>query len=185
MGISFFVRQGFGLYIAVINRKEKPWSSYIFNGTLTSIFFFILSLFSFTRSNCSNFNRISRHFFVVHKNRVQYTNRKFDWLSGHLPWTYIHCFLEVQKHSVILIKIYANVKGGSVLEGSLHKTSLIKTELKLIFFICPRDKKEPKLTFVSTSARDRVDISSGIVSRGFQPLDIYLLVFVGDSFTTV
>ena len=88
----------------------------------------------------------------------------------------------MQKHSVILIKIYANVKGGSVPEGSLHKTNLIKTELKRIFFICPRDEKEPKLTFVSPSARDRVDISSGIISRGFQPLDIYLMVFVGDPF---
>ena len=94
-------------------------------------------------------------------------------------------FFKVQKHSVILIKIYANVKGGSVLEGSLHKTNLIKTELKRIFFICPRDEKEPKLTFVSPSARDRVDISSGIISRGFQPLDIYLMVFVGDPFTTL
>lgn len=91
----------------------------------------------------------------------------------------------MQKHSVILIKIYANVKGGSVLEGSLHKTNLIKTELKRIFFICPSDEKEPKLTFVSPSARDRVDISSGIISRGFQPLDIYLMVFVGDPFTTL
>ena len=91
----------------------------------------------------------------------------------------------MQKHSVILIKIYANVKGGSVLEGSLHKTNLIKTELKRILFICPRDEKEPKLTFVSPSARDRVDISSGIISRGFQPLDIYLMVFVRDPFTTL
>lgn len=135
-------------------------------------FFFHFKPFFLYRSNCSNFNRISRHLFLVHKNRVHYTNRKFDWLRGYLPWTYIHCFFEVQKHSVILIKIYANVKGGSVLEGSLHKTNLIKTELKRILFICPRDEKEPKLTFVSPSARDRVDISSGIISRGFQPLDI-------------
>ena len=71
----------------------------------------------------------------------------------------------MQKHSVILIKIYADVKGGSVLEGSLHKTNLSKTEPKRIFFICPRDEKELKLTFISQSARERVDIFSGIISR--------------------